>query len=63
MNALSITRNVIYYTTYPILYILRLIFYILAIVTAPLQHLARYFAHACWYPIYLLAKFEVKALP
>ena len=59
MDYLSTAWNLLGYISLPVVYILNLIFSILNIVTAPLQHLVQYTAYACWYPISLLAKFEV----
>lgn len=59
MDYLSIGRIIVYCVAYPIYYILSLILYTLAVVTTPLQYLVRYLAYACWYPIHILAKFEV----
>lgn len=59
MDYLSNAWNVIYYIAYPVIYVLSLVLYILAIVTAPLQYLIQYLAYACWYPVKIVAKFEV----
>lgn len=64
MDYLSTAGIVIYYTAYPIFYILNLIIYVLAIISAPLFYLGHYLAYyTCWYPIYILAKFEVMQNP
>lgn len=60
MDRLSLAGTIIYYIAYPIFYILNLIVYLLAIISAPLFHLGHYFVYyTCWYPIHILAKFEV----
>ena len=56
------TWSIIYYITYPVVYILGLILNLLYIITAPLQHLVHHLLYACWYPIRILAKFEVCGL-
>ncbi|KAK4697024.1 hypothetical protein P7C71_g982, partial [Lecanoromycetidae sp. Uapishka_2] len=62
MDYLSLILNALYYIAYPVLYILHLIFTILAIITAPLLHLGHYALYACSYPIRILGKFEVRFL-
>lgn len=60
MDYLSIVWTGIYYIVYPVFYIILLILHILSIITAPLLHAGQYLVYACcWYPIHVLAKFEV----
>ena len=57
----STVWSIVYYIAYPIGCISYLILYVLSIITAPLQHLMHHLLYACWYPIRILAKFEVCA--
>lgn len=60
MEYLSFPLNALYYIAYPLFYILYLVFAVLTIITAPLLHLGHYFLYACYYPIHILGKFEVR---
>ena len=51
--------TVAYYIAYPIFYILNLILFVLALITAPLLHLGHYCLYACWHALRVLGKFEV----
>ena len=58
MDYLSAAWTAIYYTAYPIFYILNLILFVLAIITAPLLHLGHHCFYACWHALHVLGKFE-----
>lgn len=55
---LSAARTAVYYSTYPIFYLLNFILFILAIITAPLLHLGSFCLYAYWYALHILSKFE-----
>ena len=59
MDYPSTAWTAVYYTAYPIVYILNLILSILAVFAAPLLHLSHYCLYACWYIFCALGKFEV----
>ena len=59
MDYLSAAGTAVYYAAYPIVYILYLILFVLAIITAPLFHLGHYFLCACGYVLRALGKLEV----
>lgn len=61
MGYLAIALTIAYYIVYPILYMLNVLFAILAVLAAPVTYLGHYVFYACWYPIHLLSKFEVRA--
>lgn len=60
IDYLSIVWTGVSYIVYPVFYIVLLILHILSIIAAPLLHAGQYLMYACfWYPIHVLAKFEV----
>lgn len=58
----SILYSSIYYPTLPLIYTLRILWKVLAVLLAPIGHLASFFWRSTTYPFSLLYKLEVSVL-
>ena len=59
MSYLPFSAAALHYLLYPLLIFLQALLQVLLFLAAPIIHLGRYVAYACWWPFHVLAKFEV----